>query len=72
MTSSANAAGREATAEAFQGRRRDQTAAHPDPVDLCAQSDLIGAHEPMSIEAILTAPNGGKGRSAACWPVRRS
>ncbi len=27
----------------------------------CAQSDLIGAHEPMSIEAALAAPNGGSG-----------
>jgi hypothetical protein len=29
------------------------------PADLGAQSDLIGAPEPMSIEAILAAPNGG-------------
>ena len=31
------------------------------PVDLGAQSDLIGAPEPMSIEAVLAAPNGGSG-----------
>jgi len=31
-------------------------------VDLGAQSDLIGAPEPMSIEAVLAAPNGGSGR----------
>ena len=30
-----------------------------DPVDLGAQSDLIGAPEPMSIEAAPAAPNGG-------------
>jgi hypothetical protein len=28
------------------------------PVDLGAPSDLIGAHELMSIEAVLAAPNG--------------
>jgi hypothetical protein len=28
-----------------------------DPVDLGAQSDLIGAPEPMSIEVVLAAPN---------------
>jgi hypothetical protein len=32
-----------------------------DPVDLGAQSDLIGRAEPMSIEAVLAAPNGGSG-----------
>jgi hypothetical protein len=32
-----------------------------DPVDLGAQSDLIGVLEPMSIEAVLAAPNGGSG-----------
>jgi hypothetical protein len=35
---------------------------HPliaDPVDLGAQSDLIGAPEPMNVEAALAAPNGG-------------
>jgi hypothetical protein len=31
----------------------------PPPVDLGAQSDLIGAPEPISIEAVLAAPNGG-------------
>jgi hypothetical protein len=30
-----------------------------DPGDLAAQSDLIGAPEPMRIEAVLTVPNGG-------------
>jgi hypothetical protein len=30
-----------------------------DPVDLGAQSDLIGAPEPMSVEAVLAVPNGG-------------
>jgi hypothetical protein len=29
------------------------------PVDLGAQSNLIGAPERMSIEAVLAAPNGG-------------
>ena len=32
---------------------------HADPADLDAQSDLIGAPEPMSITAVLGAPNGG-------------
>jgi hypothetical protein len=32
-----------------------------DPVDLGAQSDLIGAPEPMSVEAVLAVPNGGSG-----------
>jgi hypothetical protein len=32
---------------------------HADPVNLSAQSDLIGAPEPISIEAVLAAPNGG-------------
>jgi hypothetical protein len=31
-------------------------------VDLGAQSDLIGAPEPMSIEVALAAPNGGSTR----------
>jgi hypothetical protein len=38
---------------------------HPliaDPVDLGAQSDLIGAPEPMNVEAALAAPNGGSAR----------
>ena len=30
-----------------------------DPVDLGAQSDLIGASEPMRIEAVLAALHGG-------------
>ena len=30
-----------------------------DPDGLDAQSDLIGAPEPVSIEAVLAAPNGG-------------
>ena len=34
-----------------------------DPVDLAAQSDLIGAPEPMSIGAVLAAPNGGNARA---------
>jgi hypothetical protein len=34
-----------------------------DPGDLGAQSDLIGAPEPMSIEAVLAAPNGGSRRA---------
>jgi hypothetical protein len=33
-----------------------------DPVDLRAQSDLIGAPEPMSIEAARAAPIGGSAR----------
>jgi hypothetical protein len=40
------------------GASRSQ-AYQPDPVDLGAQSDLIGVPEPMSIEAVLAAPNGG-------------
>jgi hypothetical protein len=35
---------------------------HADPANLSAQSDLIGAPEPMSIEAVPTAPNGGSAR----------
>ena len=34
------------------------SAYHPNPVHLCAQSDLIGAPELMSIEAVLAAPIG--------------
>jgi hypothetical protein len=30
-----------------------------DPAGLGAQSDLIGAPEPMSIETVLGTPNGG-------------
>jgi hypothetical protein len=40
------------------GASRSQ-AYQPDPVGLGAQSDLIGAPEPMSTEAVLAAPNGG-------------
>jgi hypothetical protein len=32
---------------------------HADPVNLSAQSDPLGAPEPMSIVAVLAAPNGG-------------
>ena len=32
------------------------------PVDSGAQSDLIGAHEPMSIEAVLAALGGSRTR----------
>ncbi len=41
-----------------------------DPVDLGAQSGLIGAPEPMSTEAVLAAPNGGYGLSSGghCQP----
>jgi hypothetical protein len=39
------------------------------PVDLGAQSDLIGAPEPMSIDAALAAPLGGYVRTA-CRPRR--
>jgi hypothetical protein len=39
------------------GARHDRSSATP--IDLRAQSDLIGAPEPMSIEAVLAAPNGG-------------
>jgi hypothetical protein len=35
------------------------TTDQPHPVELGAQSDLIGAPEPMSIKAVLAAPNGG-------------
>jgi hypothetical protein len=31
-----------------------------DPVDLGAQSDLVGAPEPTSIGAVLAALNGGR------------
>jgi hypothetical protein len=34
------------------------SAYHPNPVDLCAQSDLIGAPELMSIKVVLAAPIG--------------
>jgi hypothetical protein len=37
---------------AYAGSEAHATA---DPVDLGAPSDLIGAHEPMSIEAVLAA-----------------
>jgi hypothetical protein len=49
-----------------------------DPVGLGAQSDLIGAPEPVPIEAVLAAPNGGsRARLASrsvfwwrsAWPV---
>jgi hypothetical protein len=41
---------------ALRIRRRWRNALYSaDPVDLGAQSDLIGAPEPMSIEAALTA-----------------
>ena len=33
-----------------------------DSVDLGAQSDLIGAPEPMSAETVPAAPNGGSAR----------
>jgi hypothetical protein len=46
-----------------KGARHDRSQAYqPDPVELGAQSDLIGAPEAMSIEAILAAPNGGSAR----------
>jgi hypothetical protein len=32
------------------------------PDNLSAQSDLMGAPEPMSIEAVLAAPNSGSAR----------
>jgi hypothetical protein len=35
-----------------------------DPVDLGPRIDLIGALEPMSIEAVLAAPNGGSSRAS--------
>ena len=38
---------------------RATSAIRLDPVDLGAQIDLIGAPEPMSIEAVLAVPNGG-------------
>jgi hypothetical protein len=40
---------------------RATTDHHADPVDLGAQSDLIGAPEAVRIEAVLAAPNGGSG-----------
>jgi hypothetical protein len=51
-----------ATADSIQGSAwicEDATSAIRLPVDLGAQSDLIGAHEPMSIEAVLAAQIGG-------------
>ena len=39
-----------------------------DPVDLGAPSDLIGAHEPRSIEAVLAAPNGYARAPREGWP----
>ena len=35
-----------------------------DPLDLGAQGDLIGTAEPINIEAVLAAPNGGGARLA--------
>jgi hypothetical protein len=40
------------------------TTAHRLLVDFGAQSDLIGAPEPMSIDGVLTAPNGGYTRGS--------
>ena len=43
------------------------------PVDLCAQSDLIGAPEPMKIEAVLALRRlGAVVRLLFCDRVRRS
>jgi hypothetical protein len=36
------------------------------PVDLGAQSDLIGAPESVSTEAVLAAPIGGRERPTVC------
>src|SRR5215831_8109778 len=59
--------------------RRPPVAANP--VDLCAQSDLIGAPELMKIEAVLGAQIGyrsrgtggyqedGSGQESECWAV---
>jgi hypothetical protein len=38
-----------------------------DPVDLGAQSDLIGVPEPMSIEDVLAAPTAGRRACAMSW-----
>lgn len=38
-----------------------------DPVDFGAQSDLASAHEPLSIEAVLAAPNGYAHSRPGCW-----
>jgi hypothetical protein len=43
-------------------------ATQADPVDLGGQSDLIGALEPMSIEAVLAAPIAGT-RVSCGWCV---
>jgi len=42
--------------------RLSNTLSSADPVDSGAQSDLIGAHEPMSIEAVLAARGGSRTR----------
>ena len=43
----------------LRGPEASEAQATTDPVDLGAPSDLIGAQELMSIEAVLAAPNGG-------------
>ena len=56
----------------YQGKTRPQ-----DRLTLGPQSDLIGAPEPMIIEVVLPAPNGGdaclSGRrlSGSAWPLAR-
>jgi hypothetical protein len=41
---------------AYPGHEPSEAHTTAVPVDLGAPSDLIGAHEPMSIEAVLAAP----------------
>jgi hypothetical protein len=47
----------------YAGHEPSEANTTADPVDLGVQSDLTGAPEPMSIEAVLAAPNGGYVRS---------
>jgi hypothetical protein len=47
---------------AYPGHEPSEAHTTAVPVDLGAPSDLIGAHEPMSIEAALAAPIGGPAR----------
>jgi hypothetical protein len=49
---------------AYAGHEPSEAHTTADPIDLGAPGDLIGPPEPMSIEAVLAAPDGGSVRSA--------
>jgi hypothetical protein len=51
---------------AYPGHEPSEAHATAVPVDLGAPGDPIGAHDPMSIEAVLAAPIGGY-VSASPW-----